>query len=205
MLCYAVLVLLLQDYDNALKLAAGPSQRDVVYQAMGTDAAAAGDWKAAGGVSRLPTLLGSARHPAPTLLLAWLLSATHWFGFVGMNARTACAGMCTSATPQLGAHGMQAHHILINALMLCVLPQRVQVRTTGASCPASRRLRSWRFCWWSQESLRPCRSSCKQSCRWGMAGRCAPVTLCAVAVFAASPAWLRRFPAFCVDSAKAST
>lgn len=43
-------VLVLQDYDNALKLAAGPSQRDVVYQAMGADAAAAGDWKAAGAV-----------------------------------------------------------------------------------------------------------------------------------------------------------
>lgn len=37
-----------QDFDNALKLAAGPVQRDVVYQAMGADAAAAGDWKAAG-------------------------------------------------------------------------------------------------------------------------------------------------------------
>jgi hypothetical protein len=39
---------MVQDYDNALKLAAGPGQRDVVYQAMGADAAAAGDWKAAG-------------------------------------------------------------------------------------------------------------------------------------------------------------
>jgi hypothetical protein len=37
-----------QDYANALKLAAGSSQRDVVYQSMGADAAAAGDFKAAG-------------------------------------------------------------------------------------------------------------------------------------------------------------
>jgi hypothetical protein len=37
-----------QDFDNALKLAAGPAQRDVVYQEMGADAAANGDWKAAG-------------------------------------------------------------------------------------------------------------------------------------------------------------
>lgn len=42
------LCLWLQDYDNALKLAAGPAQRDVVYQEMGADAAAIGDWKAAG-------------------------------------------------------------------------------------------------------------------------------------------------------------
>lgn len=33
---------------NALKLAAGSSQRDTVYQSMGADAAAAGDFKAAG-------------------------------------------------------------------------------------------------------------------------------------------------------------
>eukprot|EP00878_Enallax_costatus_P011969 GHUV01012497.1.p1 GENE.GHUV01012497.1~~GHUV01012497.1.p1 ORF type:complete len:1028 (+),score=282.75 GHUV01012497.1:49-3132(+) len=37
-----------QDYNNALKLAAGSSQRDTVYQCMGADAAAAGDYKAAG-------------------------------------------------------------------------------------------------------------------------------------------------------------
>jgi hypothetical protein len=37
-----------QDYANALKLAAGSAQRDVVYQSMGADAAAAGDFKAAG-------------------------------------------------------------------------------------------------------------------------------------------------------------
>lgn len=38
----------LQDYANALKLAAGSAQRDIVYQSMGADAAAAGDFKAAG-------------------------------------------------------------------------------------------------------------------------------------------------------------
>lgn len=38
----------LQDYANALKLAAGSAQRDIVYQNMGADAAAAGDFKAAG-------------------------------------------------------------------------------------------------------------------------------------------------------------
>ncbi|WIA14238.1 hypothetical protein OEZ85_002776 [Tetradesmus obliquus] len=37
-----------QDYANALKLAAGSAQRDIVYQSMGADAAAAGDFKAAG-------------------------------------------------------------------------------------------------------------------------------------------------------------
>jgi hypothetical protein len=37
-----------QDFTNALKLAAGPAQRDIVFHAMGADAAAAGDWKAAG-------------------------------------------------------------------------------------------------------------------------------------------------------------
>lgn len=46
-MCMCVFIWL-QDFDNALKLAAGPVQRDVVYQAMGADAAAAGDWKAAG-------------------------------------------------------------------------------------------------------------------------------------------------------------
>jgi hypothetical protein len=37
-----------QDYNNALKLATGAAQRDTVYQAMGADAAAVGDFKAAG-------------------------------------------------------------------------------------------------------------------------------------------------------------
>eukprot|EP00879_Flechtneria_rotunda_P019362 GHRR01020334.1.p1 GENE.GHRR01020334.1~~GHRR01020334.1.p1 ORF type:complete len:907 (+),score=281.55 GHRR01020334.1:278-2998(+) len=37
-----------RDYNNALKLAAGSAQRDIVYQSMGTDAAAGGDFKAAG-------------------------------------------------------------------------------------------------------------------------------------------------------------
>eukprot|EP00882_Tetradesmus_deserticola_P021379 GHRQ01023150.1.p1 GENE.GHRQ01023150.1~~GHRQ01023150.1.p1 ORF type:complete len:206 (+),score=125.47 GHRQ01023150.1:766-1383(+) len=37
-----------QDYANALKLAAGSAQRDIAYQSMGADAAAAGDFKAAG-------------------------------------------------------------------------------------------------------------------------------------------------------------
>lgn len=39
---------MLQDYTNALKLAAASVQRDTVYQTMGADAAAAGDFKAAG-------------------------------------------------------------------------------------------------------------------------------------------------------------
>lgn len=50
--CVHVLPRPTQDYSSALKLAAGPAQRDIVFHAIGADAAAAGDWKTAGASAR---------------------------------------------------------------------------------------------------------------------------------------------------------
>jgi hypothetical protein len=91
----------LQDYDNALKLAAGPAQRDVVYQEMGADAAANGDWKAAGALKySLHSLLqlevqANASDTKPGCSLALVLFSAPGL-MHGLATHSSCC-MCNSA------------------------------------------------------------------------------------------------------------
>jgi hypothetical protein len=149
--CCAVLcrTVCLQDFNNALKLAAGPLQRDVVYQAMGADAAAAGDWKAAG------------EHLYQRNALAlYSVQQVHSCHCSHLH----CPPMCK----QLRLH--QDRPSSTSAILICTYPPthmrvgravlcRPQARTMAASCLASPPLRSWRSHWWSQGSLRHCRPS----------------------------------------------